>query len=66
MQKASGNVFLRHLGEWDFHIFITLHLILAVGVDAPNTLKNFCGSCYNIQIEPYANSKMEVFVAKNR
>ena len=25
MRKTSGNAFLGHLGEWDFHIFPSLH-----------------------------------------
>ena len=28
-------------------------------------LKNFCGLCYNIQFNPYATSKVELFVTKN-
>ena len=31
-----------------------------------DTIQNFCGSCYNIQFKPYATSKMELFVTKNK
>ena len=32
----------------------------------PDTFKNFQGSYYSIRFKPYATSKMELFMTKNR
>ena len=66
MRKTSGNVFLENLGGCVFHIFQSLHPIMGWGGVRPNTFKNFCGSCYNIQFKFYGTSKIEFFVTKNR
>ena len=64
MRKTPGNVFLGGLGGCAFHFFPRLYSIR--GGMPPDTFQNFCASCYNIQIKPYATSKMELIVTKNK
>ena len=59
MWKISGNVFLVHLGGWIFHVSQGCSQSWGVRND---TFENFCGLFYNIEFQPYAASKMELFV----
>ena len=59
MQKTS-NVFLGHLVERVFHIFPRVYSIMGVARGAPDTFYN------SVEHKPYATTKMELFVARNR
>ena len=62
IRKTSGNVFLGHLGEWVFHIFLKLHLI--IGSALPQIPFRILWIMLNIEFKPCAASKVELFVTK--
>ena len=64
--KNLWKCILRHLGGWLFHIFPRLHSIMWGGGVNLDIFWSFCESCHNIHFKPYAASKMEFFVTKNR
>ena len=63
MQKSSGNVFLGHVEELVFHIFPRLLSITGV---PPKYLSEFLWIMLQYSIQTLAESKMELFVTKNR
>ena len=50
-------------GIQESDVFIFLHSIM--GGDPHHTFQNFCGLCCNIQFNPYAKSKVGLFVTNN-
>ena len=59
--KTSENVFLGHLGEWVFHIFLRLHSI--IGSALPQIPIRILWIMLNIEFKPYV-AKVELFVTK--
>ena len=45
IRKTCGNVFLGHVGWWDFHVFPRLHLIMG---DVPSKFLKICMDCGTI------------------
>ena len=70
MRKTSGNVFSGHVDLGGLFLIFSQGCTQSCGeggrMVALMPFKIFCGSYCNIQFKPYATSKTELFVKKNR
>ena len=70
MRKTSRNIFSGHLDPGGLFLIFSQGCTQSCGeggrMVALMPFKIFCGSCYSIQFKPYATSKVELFVKKNR